>query len=307
MFLNLFWPLAFISSLFSCDAPEPPKEELPISITLVDGYRLPYNFMAPDKSMQLEYALLEISGLSLMGKENLAAVQDEEGKVYILNKEGKITREFDFFTRGDYEGVEVVGDKVYVVKSNGNIYGIKNIGQDNQEVKIFETHLNKLANIEGLGYDQKNHRLLLAAKGKMDKDPTFSRSVYAFDLNTGRLAQKPVFTIDLAQVQGYLDSDQPVKYLEKISEKLNPAEGGFTFAPSGIAVHPITGNYYLISSVGKMMMVVSPKGKIIHIEKFKKKIHPQPEGICFENDGTMWISNEGKAGSPKLIRYAFRR
>ena len=307
MFLNLFWPLAFISSLFSCDAPEPPKEELPISITLVEGYQLPYKFMEPDASMELENELLEISGLSLIGKENLAAVQDEDGKLYVLNKEGKITREFDFFAKGDYEGVEVVGDKVYVVKSNGNIYGIKNLGKDNQDLKIFETHLNKLANIEGLGYDQKNHRLLLAAKGKMAKDPTFSRSVYGFDLNTGKLATEPIFTIDLAQVQGYLDSGKPVKYLEKISEKLNPAEGGFTFAPSGIAVHPITGNYYLISSVGKMMMVMSPTGKIIHIEKFKKKIHPQPEGICFENDGTMWVSNEGKAGSPRLVRYSFKR
>ena len=158
-----------------------------------------------------------------------------------------------------------------------------------------------------MGYDQKNHRLLLAAKGKMAKDPTFSRSVYGFDLNTGELSKEPIFTIDLEQVQSYLNSDEPVKYLEKISEKLDPAQGGFTFGTSGIAVHPITGNYYLISSVGKMMMVLSPKGEIIHIEKFKKKIHPQPEGICFERDGTMWVSNEGKNGSPRLVRYSFRR
>jgi len=54
-------------------------------------------------------------------------------------------------------------------------------------------------------------------------------------------------------------------------------------------------------------MIVSPKGEIIHIEKFKKKMHPQPEGICFEKDGTMWVSNEGKDGAPTLLRYEYKR
>lgn len=308
MMLSILYPLFAITSFFSCNSTAPvPHEEEAFSITLQEGYELPYEFMNPVDRFELDDVLGEISGLSLIGKENLAAIEDETGVVYILNKKGKITRQYDFFPKGDFEGVEIVGDKVYVVKSNGDIYDIKNMGKDDQDLKIIETPLNKAANIEGLGFDKSNNRLLLAAKGKMAKDSTFSRSVYGFDLKTEKLAEEPVFTIDLAQVQDYLNSGKPVKYLEKISEKLNPAEGGFTFAPSGIAVHPITKNYYLISSVGKMMMVISPKGDIIHIEKFKKKIHQQPEGICFEKDGTLWISNEGKNGAPTLLRYEFKR
>ena len=307
MLSNLLWLLTFFSFLFSCDAPQAFKEDAPFSITIKEGYVFPYDFKNPDKSIDLENELLEISGLSILNEETIAAIQDEDGVIFLLNKKGKITRECDFHKKGDYEGVEVVGNMVYAVKSNGKVYVIENLGESNQELQIFETYLNKLANIEGLGYDKKNNRLLLAAKGKMAEDPTFSRAVYGFDLNENKLAEKPLFTIDLEQVHDYLDSDEPVKHLEKISEKLDPAKGGFTFGTSGIAVHPITGNYYLISSIGKMLMVVSPEGEIIHIEKFKKKIHPQPEGICFESDGTMWIANEGNKSKPSILKFKYKK
>jgi len=308
MILSILYPFFAITSLLGCNSPAPTfQNEVPFSITFQEGYELPYEFKNPDGRFELDDALGEISGLSVIGKENLAAIQDETGIVYVLNKRGEITRQYEFFSKGDFEGVEVVGDAVFVIKSNGDIYSIENLGKDNQYIKIFETHLNKSANIEGLGFDKKNKRLLLAAKGRMKSEKSHSRCVYGFDLKTGKLNEEPIFIIDMEQVQDYLKSGKQVKYLEKISEKFDPSEDKFNFAPSGVAVHPITKNYYLISSSGKMLMIVNPKGDIIHIEKFKKKMHPQPEGICFEKDGTMWVSNEGKDGAPTLLRYDYKR
>ena len=39
--------------------------------------------------------------------------------------------------------------------------------------------------------------------------------------------------------------------------------------------------------------------------KLKKKIHEQPEGIVFAQDGTMYISNEGKEGKGKIYKFAY--
>jgi len=236
MIISLLWPMFAISSLFSaCDQPasDPSSKpaKAPFSITLLEGYELPYEFMEPEEKFKLDDVLEEISGLSVIGQSSLAAVEDETGVVYILNKRGEITRQYNFFPKGDFEGVEVVGDMVYVVKSNGDIYSIENIGEENQDLRIIETHLNKAANIEGLGFDKVNNRLLVAAKGIMKNDKSHTRCVYSFDLKTEKLADTPIFTINLEQVHGYLNSGEPIKYLEKILEKFDPADGGFTFAP----------------------------------------------------------------------------
>jgi DNA-binding beta-propeller fold protein YncE len=93
--------------------------------------------------------------------------------------------------------------------------------------------------------------------------------------------------------------------LENLNEFFNPKGEILGFSPSSIAVHPITGHLYITSSKGKMILVLSPDGKILHIEKLQKPIHPQPEGLCFEKDGTMWISNEAKKAAPARV-YQFK-
>lgn len=303
MLSTLFGPIILLFSFLSCF--NVPQEQA-TSITIDAGYVFPYAMNKPDQVQLLKKELKEISGLSMLGKKNLAAVQDEDGILYVLTKKGKIKKEHHFFAPGDYEGVEVVGDEIYVVKSSGKIFRITGLGKNKQNVTTYKNFLNKQANIEGLTYDKKNNRLLLAAKGKMADNDSFSRSIYAFDLKTQELLEEPIFTIDLNLIHSYLDSGEPIKYLEKITEKLDPAHGGFIFAPSGIAIHPITGNYYLISSVGKMLMILNPEGEIVHIEKLKKKVHQQPEGICFEPDGTLWVANEGKRSEAFLLRYKFK-
>ncbi|MBK7408618.1 MAG: SdiA-regulated domain-containing protein [Saprospirales bacterium] len=78
------------------------------------------------------------------------------------------------------------------------------------------------------------------------------------------------------------------------------------FAPSALAIHPLTGHLYLLSSVGKLLVVLDREtGAIIYVQKLKKSVHPQPEGICFDPDGTMYISNEGKDGNGLIHKFAY--
>ena len=78
------------------------------------------------------------------------------------------------------------------------------------------------------------------------------------------------------------------------------------FSPSAIAVHPKTGQMYVLSSVGKILVVLDAKGNVQKVEKLDKSEYRQPEGLCFAKDGTMYMSSEGKGGKARIYRFDMR-
>ena len=65
------------------------------------------------------------------------------------------------------------------------------------------------------------------------------------------------------------------------------------FNPSGIAIHPITKEIYILSAEGNTLIVVDHEGRLNYAIHLKKSLFKQPEGITFDSKGTMYISNEG--------------
>jgi DNA-binding beta-propeller fold protein YncE len=153
-----------------------------------------------------------------------------------------------------------------------------------------------------MAYDKAQNQLILTCKGATS-DP-FKRSFYGFDLTTKKCSEVPLFDISLTQVQDFLKKTNANQ--DDFDKYLDAAPSEFHFGPSGIAVHPITGEWYIVSSVGKVLMVVSRKGDILNMIKLDKKIHPQPEGITFDSDGTLYISDEGKNEAiPQIHRFVW--
>jgi uncharacterized protein YjiK len=279
--------------------------------TDVHDFKFPYQMEAPIKTFEMAGGLDEISGLSLTEDEQfLLANNDEMGRIFMLNKEtGVIEKAIDFYKEGDYEGIEMIGNRVFVVKSTGTIYEVEDINAPELNIINHNFFLSKENDVEALGYDAKNNRLLLGCKGKSGEGEAFMRkkAVFAFDLNTMILQEEPVFMITLEDVCTYLGQCSLQDHvLDNLNEFFNPKGEVLGFSPSSLAVHPITGHIYITSSKGKMILVLDPAGKILHIEKLKKPIHPQPEGLCFEKDGTMWISNEAKKAAPaRIYKFAY--
>ena len=302
--MTIFYSL--LLCLLACTPPAD-ESEAPFVSWTAPGYRLPYDLDEPDESFKLSGKLDEISGLGRMAdEEHLVAVQDELGIIFLLSrKTGKIKEKINFWKNGDYEGVEVVGSDIFVVKSSGTLYRVINAGKEDQRTEKYNSFLNQSNDVEGLAHDPANNRLLLACKAKAaeGKEYNLTKGLYGFDLNTLTLDSLPAFTISLDEVHAYLNTSPSIRKLEKLQEFFQPDESEFGFSPSGLAVHPITGEIFIISSVGKILMVLDSEGSILHLEKLKKKIHAQPEGICFDIDGTLYISNEGKNGSAKLHRF----
>lgn len=305
--MNILPFLSFcLLSALGCQAPDQGKER----VTLEAGYTFPYSLDEPDETFLLPMILEEISGLDLSDDgKTLAAIQDENGILFLIDRHsGQVKTETEFWKDGDYEGVEFVGDTVYVVKSNGTLYEIIHPGTDRQGVKNHKNFLSGGNDVEGLAYDQANRRLLLACKGNpghSGKAYPDQRAVYAFDLKDKELLEEPVFLIDSDSVLSYLDESPGIRKLEKLLEFFDPDEA-FGFYPSAIAIHPLSGHLYISSSVGKMLIVLHTSGRIVHIEKLKKKIHPQPEGLCFDEQGTLFISSEGRGEQGRIHRFDYR-
>lgn len=263
-----------------------------------------YNYDEPRLVGNLTSELNEVSGLTFSpnGKE-LIVVQDELGKVFHLNAHnGKISSATTFWKDGDYEGVEAVGDDIWVVKSTGTLYRISKAGSPEQSVEKFNTFLTGDNDVEGLAYDVRKNRLLLACKkdAKDDGNDKNGRYIFAFDLATKTLGEKPVYSIEREAIERYLTSCPQTSKHDKLCSFFMGRDE-FDLAPSAIAVHPLTGQLFITSSVGKVMMVLNPNGTIAYLYKLDKALFPQPEGLAFLPDGTLYISTEKKKEQPARV------
>lgn len=286
------------------------EEMLSEDFDLAPDHTFPYQLRTPDKTFELPNKLKEISGLGIDAtNQYLYAVQDEEGDLFVIDiATGKVVKEGEFHKDGDYEGVEIVGDRAFVVKSSGTLYEILHFKKDNQELIKHKFDFPKNSDIEGLGYDPIDNRLLISCKGKAGKgeEYEFKKGIFGLDLATMQLDDDPAYTISVEAVTQFLEVNHHV--LEKVDKLIKLFQPGeeFIFGPSGVAVHPLTGDIYITSSVGKILVVLHRNGKIKHIIKLKKKVHAQPEGITFAKDGTLYISNEGKDGKAVIHRFAYQ-
>ena len=268
----------------------------------------PYDLNNPSATFELDASLREISGLTTTPKADLlAAVQDEKGQLFYINKKtGQTTPSVIFAEDGDFEGIEFVSDTLWVVKSKGRLYKLWNLDKTPYDMATFKVESLKKANIEGLGYDAKNNRLLLAQKGDKS-DAATSRSIFAFDLKNQTPSVSKVFDIGLSDFAAFLADKKEKRYRHLTEDYIEkPVPTGVEFGPSGVAVHPLSGNIFVLSSINKVLIVLSSEGKILEMVKLDKNRFPQPEGLCFDADGTMYLSSEAK-DDPKGKVFVFKQ
>ncbi|MCC6459086.1 MAG: SdiA-regulated domain-containing protein [Saprospiraceae bacterium] len=256
---------------------------------------IPYQLNSPSVIINLvSEELKEISGLSATDVPGVfCTIADEKGEIFFVdgNGGGAILQRVLFRDKGDFEGVEKVGRCLYAVKSNGDIYEVDRWeNQGRPKIKEYETALDKEDDVEGLGYDIRTNALLVACKG--NPDSAYLRKIYAFDLKSKQLSAQPVFTIDPLDVNARVAA--------------GPEDKAHFFSPSGIAMHPLTGDLYVISSSLKRLVVLDyATGKILYAARLDKKILPQPEGISFDPAGNLYLSSEGKKGEGLLFRFDY--
>lgn len=223
--------------------------------------------------------LTEISGIAYMSKNRFASVQDEVGKIFIYNTaNSRIDREIPFAPNGDYEDVAIVGEAAYIIRADGKLFEVVNLNSNEPEIKQYTTPLTAKHDVEGLCYDKKNNRLLLAIKGEEKGNKDF-KGIYAFDLGTKKLTEAPAFKIDLTH---------------SLLKEENKKKGKKMIQPSAITVHPVSGDLYVLDGPDAKLLIMDKEGKTKKLYQLSNSLFPQPEGIAFNDDGDLFISNEAK-------------
>jgi len=231
------------------------------------------------KKWSMPKELTEISGLSYKDEKQFACVQDEVGKIFIYNTaSSSVEKEISFAAAGDYEGLAVVDKTIWVLRADGKLFEVSNLDAAKPTVKEYSTPLTIKQDAEGLCYDKKNHRLLIAIKGAELGTEDY-KGIYAFDIASKKMDKQPVFKIDLLdKVFGNNGSGKKKK------DPINPSD---------IVIHPLNGDMYIIDGRNSKLLITDVAGAIKKLYQLNSKEFAQPEGIAFNSAGDLFIANEG--------------
>lgn len=236
-----------------------------------------YDLRAPDKFFMPE-SLFEISGITFnRGKsDTIYAIQDEDGKLFrmALGVKKQLNTRFD--KRGDYEDLAIVDDQVFVLKSNGSLISFPFSESQKEEVESVREwkHLIPKGEYEGLYGAGESKKLYLLCKSCPSDDAKNSVSGFILSISDS-LYRSDRFAIDVQQIK-----EDGVKL-----------KGGFK--PSGLAQNPLTKDWYIISSINKLIVVTDSNWKVKETCHLDGDRFIQPEGIAFDESGNLYISNEG--------------
>ena len=288
----LFRPLVLIVGLlfhYSCnDKPEAKKEEEPKPVSLSSTE---YDLLKPLKSWTLSDSLAEISGIAFKKNETLLAIEDLRPVLYELNLQdsvGVIANQIQFREtdkdKFDFEDLAVIGDTAYALWSHGAIFKIvkQKKGATSERMK---TWLKKENNTEGLAYDPVSGNLLVACKDDagLEGVKKSTRAVYEFDIRADSLKPDPFMLINKSDFE-------------------NVAGEKIDFYPAAIAVHPVSHDIFIISTKDtKCIAQFTHDGKLKAFDYLEKEMLPQPEGICFDTQGNLYISTQARHGKPAYI------
>lgn len=241
-----------------------------------------------EQKWDLPSILKEVSAIGYLDPDRMVCVQDEDGLLFIYNiRSSEIEKEIPFAGPGDYEGLALVGKTAYVLRSDGIIFEIKEFYTSQKPlVTEHKTTLSEKQNTEGLCYDSRNNRLLIAIKG-FEPDTKDYKGIYAFDLENNKFVSTPVFKIDLKN---------------DIFKDITKGKKDAVINPSGIALNPGTGDLYIIEATRPKMIIMNKDGRITSLIPLKGKEFSQPEGVIFDTEGNLYISNEGKKNPGNILK-----
>ena len=250
-----------------------------------------YDIRKPD-SRELGKSVNEISGLTFNTDDSsLLAVSDSKRKIFQIDLSREKLKDYaeKMYTQSDFEDLVKIDTNIYVLISDGTIIGMPLHVSDSSRTIVYPTPFRGKNDFETMYYDPNANGLIIICKECEEEKGQHKRTAYRFNLSEKGFDDPPFYSISTEDVKGLVKNDD--------------AE----FRPSAAAIHPIEKHLYILASAGSLLVITDLKGKVLEAFNLNPDIYPQPEGIAFSPDGTMYISNEGKYGKPNLLVFPYNR
>ncbi|MCF2493917.1 MULTISPECIES: SdiA-regulated domain-containing protein [Dyadobacter] len=237
-----------------------------------------YDLGKPDK-FNMPESLFEISGITLNqgNPDTIYAIQDEDGRLYRLGWDEPKQLNAKFSKKGDYEDVTIIRNNVYVLKSNGAIYNFpltEAVFEEVEQIREMKKILPK-GEYEGMFGDEASGKIYILCKNCEQDNSKSSVTGYILEPDKDSAKISETFSIQVDEIKA-------------ITGKV---ERGFR--PSGLAKNPVTNDWYIISAVNKLLVVTDNQWKVKEAYALNGNQFIQPEGIIFDKQGNLYISNEG--------------
>jgi uncharacterized protein YjiK len=251
-----------------------------------------YDFEHP-QVFDMPVVLNEISGITFHNgnPDRLYAEQDEEGVLYSLKLGSKEVNKTKFHKKGDFEDVQILHDKVLVLRSDGAIFSFpfaETTGTKTGEVIVSEGMV-PTGEYEAMFADQETAKVYVLCKSCGEK-PRSSTSGFIFTIDDkGLFVPAGKFTINA----------------DGIAAK--PGKKKMALEPSALGRNPVTREWFILSSVNKMLVIADANWAIKSVVKLDASLYNQPEGLAFDNKGNLYISNErGSLQSATVLKVSRR-
>ena len=248
-----------------------------------------YNIKEPD-NRELGKSVNEISGLTYNTDDSsLLAVSDSKRKIFQLDLSREKLKDYaeKMYTQSDFEDLVKIDTIIYVLISDGTIISMPLHVADSSKTVVYPSPFRGKNDFETMYYDPGANGLIVICKECEAEKGQKKRNAYRFDLGGKTFDDAPFYSISTTDVKNLVKNDD--------------AE----FKPSAAAIHPIEKNLYILASAGSLLVITDTKGKVLEAFNLNPDKFPQPEGIAFSPNGTMYISNEGKYGKPGLLIFPY--
>jgi uncharacterized protein YjiK len=251
-----------------------------------------YN-LAKAKIYKMPLELNEISGIAFLGWKNdtLYAEQDESGKVFHFKVGGDQIKATRFWKNGDFEDISICHNYVVMLRSDGVLFTFpvsETVKPEAGQVKVFDNILSA-GEYEGLACVEKTGKIYVLCKHcANEKSKKWGGGSILLLDTSGNLALAGNFEID-------------IKSLDK-----KAGAHKIIFHPSALAENPHTKDWYILSSVNRLLVITDENWKVKSVYPLDPTVFNQPEGIAFDSQQNLYISNErGQSTAATILMFSY--
>ncbi|TCC97477.1 SdiA-regulated family protein [Pedobacter psychroterrae] len=226
-------------------------------------------------------SLLEISGIAFneSNSDTVYSVQDENGKLFRQQWDVKKQKNTKFAPNDDFEDISIMHQKVFILNSNGSVYSFplsESLKKETDQVKEAK-HIVPKGEYEGMFADAETNKVYIICKScPVDKK---AKTVTGYIFDYGAVADS-LISIDTFKLD--------LKQLKVVNAKLKTS-----FSASALARNLKTNEWYVLSSANKLLVVTDAQWNIKTAHRLNSSVFNQPEGIAFDKEQNLFISNEG--------------